>query len=234
MDPTQNTRRVVTFPLLLTLRHRIAKTAWDDLTKQVIWTACCVSFFASARLGEILAKEEQAHAPASDLTWTDLRQSSENSILIRIKQPKSGEKNGEYLDLFKFPGYGCCPIAAIQTLKRMQTKAGVFCENMPVFRFANGKNLTMAQFNKTLSELLSDMCETGKNTISCHSFRAGIPSTLSLFPELATSDLIKGWGRWRSDAYTRYTRLVLSQKQNIFSQIADALRSVAPLDSRSE
>jgi hypothetical protein len=64
------------------------------------------------------------------------------------------------------------------------------------------------------------------DSISCHSFRAGIPSLLSLFPDLATSDMIKGWGRWASDCYSRYTRLQLPQRERIFATIADALRTV--------
>jgi hypothetical protein len=47
---------------------------------------------------------------------------------------------------------------------------------LPVFRFGTGKNLTMSQFNSTLSSLLSDICQPGISTITCHSFRAGIPS----------------------------------------------------------
>jgi len=226
-NPSQNTRRVVTFPLLLNLGTRIAKTDWDPLTKQVVWSASVCAFFGSLRLGKLLASSESAHSPLSDLTWDDVKASSKTSLLLRIKQPKSGEK-AEYIDLFEFPGYDCCPIRALKKLREKQILAGVYDPSLPVFRFGNGKNLTMAQFNITLSHLLADICTPGISSISCHSFRAGIPSTLSLFPDLATSDLIKGWGRWQSDCYMRYTRLKLPQKQNIFSKISGALQSVHP------
>jgi hypothetical protein len=49
---------------------------------------------------------------------------------------------------------------------------------------------------------------------------------IALFPELAAMDLIKGWGRWASDCYQRYTRLKLPQKKNIFGHIAGALKTV--------
>ncbi len=223
--PVNNTRRVVTFPLLITLGSRIARTDWDPLAKQVIWCAATTAFFGSLRLGEILASTETNHSPVSDLTWNDVRASSPTSILIRIKQPKSGEKE-EFVDLFPFPTHDCCPVAALKHLKKLQLQAGIYDEAAPDFKFGSGKNLTMNQFNRTLSDLLSDMCRPGISTISCHSFRAGIPSTLSLFPELATEDLIKGWGRWASDCYMRYTRLKLPQKQNIFQKISGALLSV--------
>jgi hypothetical protein len=115
----QNTRRVVTFPLLITLGSKIARTDWDSLTKQVIWTAATTSFFGSLRLGEILAPSESAHSAVSDLTWNDVKASSPSSILIRLKQPKSGEKE-KYIDLFPFQTHDCCPVAALKNLKRKQ------------------------------------------------------------------------------------------------------------------
>jgi hypothetical protein len=226
-QPSSNTRRVVTIPLLITIGSRIARSPWDPLTKQVIWCAATTSFFGSLRLGEILAPSETDHSSVSDLTWNDVKASSPSSILIRIKQPKSGEKE-EYVDLFPFPTHDLCPVAALKNLKKKQINAGIYDKNSPVFRFGSGKNLTMSHFNYVLSELLSDMCQPGISKITCHSFRAGIPSTISLFPELATSDLIKGWGRWASDCYSRYTRLKLPQKHNIFQQISGALRSLLP------
>ena len=121
-----------------------------------------------------------------------------------------------------------CPVLALKTLKALQKEEGMYDGSNPVFRFGNGSNLTQSQFNQILSSLLPDLCKKGENTISCHSFRAGIPSTLSLFPHLATSDMVKGWGRWHSDCFTKYTRLKLQQKEQIFSHIAGALHSVVP------
>ncbi len=100
-------------------------------------------------------------------------------------------------------------------------------ESLPVFRFSSGKNLIKAVLNKTLSALLSDIFVAGKDTISCHSFRAGIPSTLKMYPDLVSSDMVKGWGRWQSDCYQLYTRLSLFEKEKIFEKISLALRSVA-------
>jgi hypothetical protein len=226
-QPSNNTRRVVTIPLLITIGSRIARSPWDPLTKQVLWCAATTSFFGSLRLGEILAPCENSHSPVSDLTWNDIKASSPSSILIRLKQPKSGEKE-EYVDLFPFPTHDLCPVAALKNLQKKQEDAGVYDKNAPVFRFGSGTNLTMTHFNNILSDLLSDMCQPGVSKITCHSFRAGIPSTISLFPELATSDLIKGWGRWASDCYSRYTRLKLPQKHNIFQQISGALQTLLP------
>jgi hypothetical protein len=221
------TRRVMTFPLLTLLGQRIAATSWPSLDKQVVWAAALTSFFGTMRLGEILASEENSFSSASDLLWKDVRCSSPNSLLIHIKQPKSGTPGGERVDLFEFPGFNCCPVRAIKNLRSKQIEIGNTDEALPVFRFSSGKNLTKAIFNKTLSVLLSDLFEPGKDTISCHSFRAGIPSTLKMYPELFTEEMVKGWGRWQSDCYQLYTRLSLVEKGKIFEKISQALRSVA-------
>jgi hypothetical protein len=44
-----------------------------------------------------------------------------------------------------------------------------------------------------------------------------------MFPDLVTSDQIKGWGRWQSDCYMLYTRLSLLEKEQIFGKIKQAL-----------
>jgi hypothetical protein len=223
------TRRVVTFPMLLLLANRIAKSDWDQVSKQVIYTAATTAFFASTRLGEILASAERQHSLESDLLWEDVMFTPGDSILLRLKQPKSGAREGEYVDLFKFPGYKCCPVKAMKKLRQLLEGAGQCDPQLPVFRFKSGANLTMQHFNGVLAGLLSDVCKPGTDSISCHSFRAGIPSTLSLFPDLASEDHIKGWGRWKSDAYKNYTRLQLTQREGIFGRIAEALRTVHPL-----
>ena len=132
------------------------------------------------------------------------------------------------MDLFQFKGFHCCPVAALRALKAKQLAAGMDNPELPVFRFASGRNLTHTALNDILAELFADICQPGVNSVSCHSFRAGIPSTLALFPDIVNNDMIKGWGRWNSDYYEKYTRLKLPQKEKIFSSISDALRSTVP------
>jgi hypothetical protein len=136
------------------------------------------------------------------------------------KTTKIRNPGGEKVDLFEFPGYNCCPVRALKNLREKQILRGNMDESLPVFRFSSGKNLTKAVLNKTLSALLSDLFVAGKDTISCHSFRAGIPSTLKMYPDLISSDMVKGWGRWQSDCYQLYTRLSLIEKGKISSAVA--------------
>jgi hypothetical protein len=48
-----------------------------------------------------------------------------------------------------------------------------------------------------------------------------------MFPDLVTSEQIKGWGRWQSDCYLLYTRLTLKEKEQIFGKIKIALQEAA-------
>jgi len=167
--------------------------------------------------------------PALDkqVVWAAATTGFFGTLLLHLKNPKSGFPGGEKVDLFEFPGYDCCPVQALRNLRAKQIEAGFTAENLPVFRFSSGKNLTCSIMNKTLADLLPDFHVPGRDTISCHSFRAGIPSVLAMFPDLVTSDQIKGWGRWQSDCYQLYTRLSLLEKESIFEKIKSALIAVA-------
>jgi hypothetical protein len=118
------TRRVMTFSLLLTLGHKIANSPWVPLSKQVVWMPAVVAFFGSTCLGEILASKGKEFLPSSDLTWSDVQATIDNSLTARIKQPKSGEKEGEYVDIFSFSSYHCCRVKALKKLKELQKSAG--------------------------------------------------------------------------------------------------------------
>jgi hypothetical protein len=185
-------------------------------------------FLLLSQVGGTIGQGRRGRSSTSDLTWRDVAASGKDSLLIRIKQPKTGTKDGEYIDLFSFKGYGCCPIKALYALHRKQVEAGIFKQDSPVFRFCSKKNLTGSRLNRVLGDLLSNICTKGENAITCDSFRAGIPSCLISFPDLATNDDIKGWGRWQSDCYKRYTRMKLPQLMKIFDKISAPLQASQP------
>jgi hypothetical protein len=58
---------VMSFHLLKIIGHEIAKSDWDKDSKLVIWTACCVAFFGSLRLGELLSRD------GSENSWECLK-----------------------------------------------------------------------------------------------------------------------------------------------------------------
>ena len=171
----------------------------------------------------VLASSPTSHDPSADLLWRDVIFHSPSAILLGLKSPKSADPCGEFLDLFSFPGHNCCPVKTLCSLWNKHVAAGLASLDAPVFRFLSGKNLTPSHLNSILVDLLPDLGVPGVNTISCHSFRAGILSISSLFPDLVSDDKIKGWGHWCSDAYQHYCRMQLGQKCTIFANIASAL-----------
>jgi hypothetical protein len=72
--------------------------------------------------------------------------------------------------------------------------------------------------------LLADVCDAN-NTISCHSFRAGLPSMMAEHPEEMSAEDIRHWGRLssNSNSYQAYTRLKTNQKQKLYGKIVNAL-----------
>ena len=66
-------RLVMTLDTLKILGHEIAKTNWDPVNKQVLWAACCMAFFGSCRIGEILCPVIDNYDPKTTLLWGDLK-----------------------------------------------------------------------------------------------------------------------------------------------------------------
>jgi hypothetical protein len=219
-----NKRRVMTMPLLRHLGHRLSVSGWSEFSKQVIWTACTMAFFTSARMGELLAPAEAGFDPDSTLMWNCIKQRPDNSFLVHLRMPKSAAPQGDFLDLFEFGSYGCCPVAALKKLIRLNEHLGRLNSGLPVFTFESRKFLTVQGLNELLKQLLSDVIDPERDSITCHSFRAAVPSALMRHPSLATSDDVKGWGRWSSEAYQRYTRLKTDQKRGIFEKIMSVMK----------
>ena len=218
----KHTRKVMTMALLKVLGHEIAKTDWPTNSKQVVWCACTTAFFGSFRLGEILpASEHNAH-PSDTLLWKDINVISNEHVLVHVKVTKSRSKQGDYVDIFSFPGHGTCPVKSIIALRKFSVNNGSDC---PVFGFDSGKNLTLNILNSSIRTLLESHLGPESAHFSGHSFRAAIPAVLAKYPEHSSSDEIMGWGRWKSSAYLLYTRLKADQRRKIFEKISTMLNN---------
>jgi hypothetical protein len=217
-------RRAMNMDLLLILGHRIATADWSKFSKQVVWTACTVSFYCSVRLGEILASQQSNFDRFSTLTWKNVLFLDRNEALLYIPSTKTSAK-GEFVDLFPVPGHSSCPVTALKKLRNMMEKENAKWETAkPVFMFLSGKYLTVQSFNGLLRDLLEEVCGEGVDSISAHSFRAAIPSAISAWPEkFQTSDL-KDWSRWRGQNYEMYCRLYRDQRRKLFGKIMGILK----------
>ncbi len=220
-----NNRRVMTMALLRHLGHRLAGSGWEKTATQSIWAACLVAFFGTMRMGELLAADEAWADPSSTFTWADVKyRPTSDSFLLRIKLSKMRSPEGEYIDIFPFKKIrGCCPVAALKRQHSLQRELQKGRPEDPVFIYPSGKLVTTEALNRALKILLEDVVDYSRDSITCHSFRAGLPSLISQHPDLMSSEDVKGWGRWSSEAYTRYTRLKNDQKFKIFQKIADII-----------
>ena len=150
---TSKPRYVMTLETLKILGHKIALLEWNFLSKQIIWTTCCIACFGSCRIGELLCQSEKNFDPFTTLLWSDVKRNGEG-WLIHIKSPKSRTAGEEYIDIFSFPGHNCCPVKALNVLEKNLDLNQHKVE--PVFKFENGILLTKPMFNKIAKSLLTE------------------------------------------------------------------------------
>ncbi len=222
----KKTRLVMTFPVLKLLGHEVAKSNWTVDSKRVFWTACCVAFFGSFRLGEILSSH--VSNPGHEvLRWNDV-QISPGQATIHIRFPKIlRSPKGDFVDIFPFKG--CCPLEGLRVLKEQKTS--FVQKNAPVFTFDNGQFFTQDTVSKTIQKFIEPHIGSKAKHFTGHSFRVGIPAALANSTELASDEDIKKWGRWSSNSFEAYTRLKLSARRSIFDKITAAFTSQESLQS---
>ncbi len=107
-------RLVTTLPLLNILGHEIASCTWPEMSKRVMWTACCVAFFGSFRMGELLAPDENNFSTET-LTWDCVKFLSDSSAVIQLRYLKTGKTH--FVDILKIHGAKVCPFTCLVGLK---------------------------------------------------------------------------------------------------------------------
>ncbi len=192
----KRSRLAMSFPLLKIMGHEIATSDWTDDSKRVVWTAACVAFFGSFRMGELLSPEENSFN-SETLTWNCVNFDSASSAIIKIKFPKNGKPNeSHFVDIFKIGDSSICPLKSLKGLHDANPWA--VKQNWPVFSFSPKKFLSTKLFTKTVRSLLKNHLGNNAEKISGHSFRAGIPAEIANHPDLLSNDDVRKWGRWCS------------------------------------
>jgi hypothetical protein len=220
---TVDKRRAMSLPLLLLMAHRIQKNNWSAYSKQVVWTLAATAFFGSIRMGEMLCNSTQFRPDSVCLTWNDVKFISKDEVLIRIPFSKTNKLRGDYVDIFSFNHFNCCPVASLGHLKVMAEQNNMYQPHLPVFMYKSGVCVTPVNFNKLMKELFTDILDPNVSVLSMHSFRAGIPSAISAFPDRDYVSEVKEWGNWKGDSYLSYTRLPQSKKKCLFNKVCTVL-----------
>ena len=200
----------VTPAVMMTLLHRLREKKWPAVKKQLIWAIASCLFVGAFRIGEILAFKSNRHVKGSTLLGSDVSRDTANIegkprkfIRVRLSNPKEDKaKKGAEVELFNLDGIFFNPVFAFDRwLERSRLELE---ENAPVFRWEDGSNVTPAEFNSLLRELLNRDLKYDE-AITAHSFRAGVTSTMARLGY--GEEAIKLQGRWKSDAFLRYTKL---------------------------
>jgi hypothetical protein len=193
--------------------RKLAKQQFNDYNFRTIWAACCLAFFTSCRMGELLAEKKTLFGLDSTLLWSDVVLKN-SKLKITLKTSKTSNQP-EKLYLFSIPNKKFCPVKALNDLKFLQLKNNMFADSIPVFRLDDNLNLTKSFLNKWFAK--------NRLNISAHSFRNAIPTLLAKHPDLATDEHIKIWGRWRSNAFTTYQRADAKQRKWLYQKIIKLL-----------
>jgi hypothetical protein len=221
--PAVSSRRAMTLSALKLIGHYVAKSQYSMFDKQVIWCICTTSFFTSVRIGEILSTKTLSFDPNSTLVWKNVKFMKDNEVLLFVPSTKTSKNRGEFIDMFPFENSSVCPVSSIKKLLNLALSKNLFDMEKPVFMFENGKCLTTQKLNCILKDLLKDIFTPGENSISCHSFRQGIPSVLNSHPKIFSHSEIKCWGRWISSSYFVYLKLQRDSRKLLFNKITQVL-----------
>jgi hypothetical protein len=96
---SKHCRKVMSYPLLKILSHKVASESWSENDKQTIWKIFTVAFFGSFRIGELVPQNKNSYNEKETLLWGDIKY-VQDFVVIRLKITKCKTANGEYVDLF--------------------------------------------------------------------------------------------------------------------------------------
>jgi hypothetical protein len=220
-----STRRAITFEILTLIGHQITHSGWSDFTKSLFWAVSLIAFWGSFRLGELLSVDSSTFDPFSSLLWDDITFRDDGSLLIHLKSTKTSKFPGDYIDLYPFFDKVFCPILALRRYREQSVQAGIFSRFGSVFMLSATTRLTVSEFIAHINNFLVPLNILGPHdSISGHSFRAGIPSTLSIISDPSTISDLKIWSHWTSDSYLLYLKLQSDQKRAIFQKLENIFR----------
>ena len=215
--------------LLLALKRFIIRCRLPLEDKLLVWAMCTLMYSGSLRGGEIMGEEDDEFDPRNILMEEDVRikvvRTGEGRmtkmVSCIIKNPKElpGTVNLE-IEMFKTEGK-FCPVAAVEKLRRNRKGN----KDKPFMTRKNGKIVTKKWLNGFLRQALGRIVDYEKETVSSHSFRAGVATAMARCGY--SDEEIQRQGRWRSEAFLKYIRLGRSQRLEQQRTLAEKLALIA-------
>jgi len=215
-------RAPITMNILQILGHRIAECNWKNFSKQTIWTVFLINYFTACRTGELVCPTENSFDDHTTLLWKHVTIYDDYATIF-IPFTKTKGFKGHTLEIFPFAIDSCCPLSALTNLEKMSKNSGIYNGNLPVFTFLSGKFVTASKLNDTLNCMLADITEGKTVKYTCHSFRAGIPSLISNYPDKNYVNDILEWGEWNSPTWKIYAKSSHNRKKFLFNKVSNVI-----------
>ena len=226
--------RLPVTPLMLrTLRDRLIAAKMRTTKKRLIWLVASWCWSGAFRIHEILAKDSMAFDPtftllSRDVSLTTARVAGVQHEVVKIflRHPKEQRLSaGVTIDLFEVTGEASwlCPVKAYKKWKEgSSTKPST---NLPLLRLNTGESYTGTAFNHDLKRFLGDMAKDMKGSVTSHSFRSGIATSMALAGY--SDEEIMAMGRWKSDAFLRYVKTPREKRALVAQELASRMARMA-------
>ena len=211
----------VTPKLMLLIKKELGENTTIKPNPLLLWSVSSLLFSGGFRIGELLAPNKTTFDPYCTLLGRDIKLKQEKygsstieTVQITLKTEKTNKSSKHtIIDVYASEGH-LCPVKAFKRWSRHNP-----CDpDLPAFRDDDGSPLTQKEFNSFLADFSRKYLDTGKRTLSSHSFRAGM---CTLLATLGYSDEeIMSWGRWNSRAFETYIKAPRSKRLWMAKQIA--------------
>lgn len=201
-NPTHDTRAPITFNILTTLLQALEKVCLNSYEICLFKAAFCLAFFGFLRVGELTSKSLKSQ-DLRPLQFGDIAIVEANGykhVKVTIRQSKTDQLGySSTLFLSETTGQACPVMAVVNYLKVRAQGSG---QGQFLVHF-DGKPLTRYQFSAILAKSLQ-FCEGKIGRFKSHSFRIGAATEAAMrgIPD----QVIKQWGRWKSESYASYIR----------------------------
>ena len=214
----------ITPVLLLRMRAHLDLSQLGDV---MFFTACLVGFYGLLRKSNLFPPSAKEFSPDRHLSRGSLL-SRPWGFELRVTWTKTIQSRERILSipLVAMPNHPLCPVAALHTCLAMTPGIG---REDPVFFRTSKDPVLYHWFLKQFRKVLADVGEQ-PDLYGSHSLRRG-GATWALECGLST-DVIKIWGDWKSQAYQAYLEVPLSSKLRHMHDFASHI-PVSPMNRSS-
>ena len=207
-------RLPITLKIMQKIKHHLNKQP-PTYQDKLVWAACCVAFYGFLSVSKFTVPSQHSYDKAYHLFLADLTLNSRcmlaNSSTATHQQSKTDPfREGAFIFLSK-SNRGTCPIRAIVDYLTVRGK-----REGPLFVWPDGTLLTRNLFASALARILRNVNLTPQ-LYNTHSFHIGTATSTN---QAGLTPLqIKALGRWRSDAYQRYIRIIPNEFATMSKQL---------------